>query len=200
MAWDDDGFVRQSQDGVVQGAEDFLHGAAGEIGAADGASEEGVAGDELLLGGEVETDATFGVAGSVEDIGGEGSGGDGFSGGDAAVDFDFAGGGDADPLGLNVEHFEQGMVILVEQNGSPGRGAELHGSADVVDVSVSDDDLLDLKLVLLDESLDVFDVIAGVDDHGFAGGFIADNGAIAAERAYGEDFVDHRYIVASPES
>ncbi len=79
VAGDDYGFIRQGQDCVVQGAQDFLHRSAGEIGAADGAGEEGVAGDQLFVGREVEADAAFGVAGGVEDVGGERSGGDGFS-------------------------------------------------------------------------------------------------------------------------
>jgi len=181
----------------VEGAHDLLHGAAGEIGAADGAGEEGVAGDEFLLSGEIKADAAFGMAGGVEDLGGERSGSDGFSGGDAAVDFDFAGRTHADPDGLHIEHFQKSIVILVEQDWSAGGGAELHGSAHVVDVSVGDDDLFDLQVVLADEGEDVFDVVAGVDDHGFVGGLVADDGAVALQRADGEDFVDHGSIVAS---
>lgn len=177
----------------MKGAKDFLHGAAWEIGASDGAGEERIASDEFLLRREIEADAAFSMAGGVKDLGGVRSGGDGFSGGDAAIDFHFAGRGNADPRGLHVEHFEQGVVVLVQKNRSARGGAELHGSADMVDVSVGDHDLLDLQIVLLDQSLDVFDVIAGVDDHGFAGGVVADDGTIALERADGEDFVDHAF-------
>ena len=102
VAGDDYGFVGQSQDCVVEGAEDFWHGAAGEVGAADGAGEEGVAGDQFLFCGEVEADAAFGVAGGVEDLGSERAGGDEFSGGDAAVDFYLSWRKHADPGGLYV--------------------------------------------------------------------------------------------------
>src|SRR5260370_40503585 len=127
----------------------------------------------------------------MKDAGGVRSGGDGFAGGHAAVDINPAGGGHAAPRGLHVEHFQQGVVILVEQDGGASGGAEFHGSADVVDVGVGDDDLLDLQIVFVDDSLDVFDVVAGVDDHGFVSGLVADDGAIALQRADGADFMDH---------
>jgi len=190
------GFIWQRQDRVVQGVQDFLHGATGEIGAANGAGEQGVASNQLLFCGEIEADAAFGVAGGMKDAGGVRSGGDGFSGGHAAVDINPAGRGHADPRGLHVEHFQQGVVILVEEDGGASGGAEFHGSADVVDVGVGDDDLLDLQIVFADDSLDVFDVVAGVDDHGFVSALVADDGAIALQRADGEDFMDHGSIVA----
>jgi hypothetical protein len=49
--------------------------------------------------------------------------------------------------------------------------------------------------MLADEGEDVLDVVAGVDDHSLASGFVADDGAIALQRADGKDFVDHRFIV-----
>ena len=195
VAGDYYGFIRQGQDGVVQGAENLLHGAAGEVGAADRPGEEGVTGDQLFFGLKVEADAAFGVAGSVEDLGGERSGGDRFSGRDAAVDFDFARGAHADPRSLHVQHFQKSIIVLVEQNGSAGGGAEFHGSANVVDVGVGDDDLFDLEIVLADESENVVDVVAGIDHHGLVGSLVADDGAVALEGADGKDFVDHWDIV-----
>ena len=56
---------------------------------------------------------------------------------------------------------------------------------------MGDDDLLHFEMVLVENGDDVIDVIAGIDDHGFAGGFITDDGAVALERADGEYFVDH---------
>ena len=58
-----------------EGADDFLHGTAGEIGAADGSGEERVSGDQLFFGSEIEADAAFGVAGGVQHFGSERSGG-----------------------------------------------------------------------------------------------------------------------------
>jgi hypothetical protein len=62
-------------------------------------------------------------------------------------------------------------------------------------MSVGNDDLFDLQVMLADEGENVLDIIAGVDDHGFAGGFVADHGTIALQRADGKDFVDHSFIV-----
>ena len=84
---------------------------------------------------------------------------------------------------------------MVEQDGGAGGGAEFHGSADMVDVGVGDDDLFDLKIVFADYAEDVFDLVAGVDDHGFVGGFVTDYRAVALQGADGEDFVDHGFIV-----
>jgi hypothetical protein len=61
----------------------------------------------------------------------------------------------------------------------------------VVDVGVGDDDLLDGEGVLGEEHEDAGNVVSGIDDNGFAGGFIAEDGAVALEGAYGENFVDH---------
>jgi hypothetical protein len=197
MAGHDYSFIGQGQQRVVQRVQYFLHRSAREISAADGPGEEGVAGDEFFLGREVEADAAFGVAGSMEDVGGERTGSNGFAGRNAAVDFNFAWIAHADPCGLRVEHFQKSVVVLVEQDGSAGGGAEFHGSADVVDVGVGDDDLFDLQVVFAKQGLDVFDIIAGVDDHGFVSGLVADDGAVALQRADGEDFVDHSTIVTS---
>jgi hypothetical protein len=46
-------------------------------------------------------------------------------------------------------------------------------------VSVSDDDLLDFEIMLAEDSENVVDVVAGIDHHGLARGFISDDGAVA---------------------
>src|ERR1700691_6230761 len=66
-------------------------------------------------------------------------------------------------------------------------------------MGVGDDDLLDLQSMLAEEREHVLNVIAGVDDHRFARGFVADDGAVAVQRPDREDFVDHSSIVSSTE-
>jgi hypothetical protein len=61
----------------------------------------------------------------------------------------------------------------------------------VVDVGVSDDDLLHFQFVLAHDGQNVFNVVAGIDDHGFVRGFIADDRAVTLQRTYGKNFVDH---------
>ncbi len=192
-------FVRQCENGSVKGLQDLLHGSAGQVGAADGAGEQGVAGDQDFLRRKVNADATFGVAGRVEDGGRMGASLDGVSGIDTLIDFNRAGRCHAHPGSLRVQHFEQGIIVLVEQNGRSGGSAQLHGSAHVIDVGMRDHDLLDLQVMLADDRQQAFDIVTGVDDHGFARGFVADDGAVALERPDGEDFVDHASIVLSSE-
>ena len=100
-------------------------------------------------------------------------------------------GGDAEPAGLDIHHFDQGQIKLVVEDGCSGEAFELLGSGDVVDVGVCDDDLLEGELVACEGGDDAGDVVAGIDDDGLVGGFVAENGAVAAERANYEDFVDH---------
>jgi hypothetical protein len=197
VARDNDRFIGQRQHRVVQRVQDLLHRAAGQVGAADGAGEQSVPGDERLFGREVEADAAFGVAGSMEDGAGQRPGDHRLSGSDATVNLNFTGRAHAEPRGLLVEQFQQSVIILVEQDGRARGRAKLHGSADVVDMRVGDDDLLDLQIVFADERQDVFDVIARVDDHRFVRGFVADQGAITLQGANREDFVDHLSIVAT---
>src|SRR6201999_3912493 len=69
------------------------------------------------------------------------------------------------------------------------------GAADVVDVAVRDHNLLQRELVLREESEDLRNVVAGVDDHRFAGRLVAENRAVALERADGKGLEDHASIV-----
>src|ERR1700691_4629372 len=115
----------------------------------------------------------------------------------ALVDLDFAGHGDADPGGLHIEHLEQGIVVLVEQDWGAGGCAQFHRASHVIDVGVGDDDLLDLQVMLAKEREDVLNVIAGVNDHGLARSFVADDRTVALQLPDGKDFVDHASIVAS---
>lgn len=62
-------------------------------------------------------------------------------------------------------------------------------------MSVGDDDLLDGEAVPLERADDAGDLVARVDDDGFAGGFVTQDGAVALEKTYGEDFVNHDVIL-----
>ena len=75
--------------------------------------------------------------------------------------------------------------------GAPVSLLEAVGSGDVVDVGVGDEDLLDGEVVLGEEGEDVGDVVAGIDDDGFAGGLVAEDGAVALEGTNGDCFKDH---------
>ena len=106
----------------------------------------------------------------------------------------------ADPCGLHVEHLQQGIVVLVEQDRRSGGRAQLHGASHVIDVGVRDHDLLDLQVMLAEERQNVLNVVPGVDDHGFARSFVANDRAVALQRSDGKDFVNHVSIVTSEPS
>ncbi len=141
--------------------------------------------------GKVEAAAALGVAGGVEDCSCESGYGDGAAVTKVVVGGGDFGGGDAQPAGLDVHHLDEGEVELVVEDGGSGELLEAVGSGDVVDVGVGDDDLLDGEVMAIEDGLDAGDVVTGVDDDGFAGGFVAKDRAVALEEAYGEDFVDH---------
>jgi hypothetical protein len=135
----------------VDGAEDGVIGAAPEIGAADGAGEKRVAGEENLLLRQVETRAAGRVAGRVEDLGAE-----------ACAPADFIAGlhrsvhrhcgrrEKAEGGALHGDIFEQPAVFGVHQNGRAGSGLEFGGAADVVRMSVRDEDGFDLEVVAVE--------------------------------------------------
>ena len=66
------------------------------------------------------------------------------------------------------------------------------GSGNVVDVGVGDDDLFDGEAVGGEDGHNAGDVIAGVDDDGFVGVLVAQDGTVALQRTDWEDLVDHR--------
>jgi hypothetical protein len=45
--------------------------------------------------------------------------------------------------------------------------------------------------VLADDGENVFNVITRINDHGLVRGLVSDDGAVALQRAYGQDLVNH---------
>ena len=144
------------------------------------------------MGGEVETDAAFGVAGGMEDGAREAGDGDEFAVLEGVVGGGDGGGGDAKPAGLNVHHFDQREIVLVVEDGSAGELLEAMGAGDVVDVGVGDDDFFDGEAVGGEDGDDARNVVAWVNDNGFVGGLVSKDGAVALQRTDGEDLVDHK--------
>src|SRR6202158_2406838 len=140
------------------------------------------------------------MAGSVENVCSQAARPQRFAICDTRFDCNLAGRGYADPCCLYVEHFQQRIVILIEQDWRAALRPQLHRAAYVIDVGVGDDDLLHVKLVLADDGDNVFNVIARIDDHGFARGLVADDRAVTLQRADGKDLVDHNLIFAQVET
>lgn len=141
---------------------------------------------------DVEAKAALRVAGGEQDVCVDAADGEGLVVGGGVVGWANVGGreGEADPGGLFVDHCGEGDVGLVVKDGCAGKLFKGLGAGDVVEVSVGDEDLSDGELMFGEEGEDVGDVVAGVDDDGFAGGGVAEDGAVAAEEAYGEGFAD----------
>ena len=173
--------------------------AAPEVGAADAAREESVAGEKLRLakngvfvvGGQVERDTAGSVTGSVDDVSEKIAPLQDVAFLEELVDFDEFGSGHTDESSLHFHAAVEGEIIAVHHDGSTGVLVELGEAADVVDVSVGADDGLDVELVATEKTEDAFDFIAGIDDDGFQGAGVADDGAVALEHADGDLEVDH---------
>lgn len=195
MSRNDSGVFGQGEQACVDGVEDLVGIAAGEVGSADAAGKEGIAGENHLERFEVKADGSLGVAGSVDDVRGVIGDAD-----DAAVGERFVGWGgfgswNADPCGLFGHDFQKGKIIFVEIDGCAGEGFQLERSADVVDVGVSDEDLLQDEAEGGETAVDSGDFVAGVDHDSFASLFVGEDGAIALQRADGEGLEDHGFIV-----
>jgi len=67
----------------------------------------------------------------------------------------------------------------------------------MIDVGVSDYDLLHLQIVFPDQREDLLEVVARIDHHGFARILITDQGAITLQRPHRKNFVDHENIVTT---
>ena len=178
----------------MDGGEELLCIPAGEVSATDGAGEESVSRQKESVVREVEADRALRVAGRVEDGAGEAGDGDDLAIVESVVGWVDGWDGYVEPPSLNVHHFYERQVVLVVKNGGPSEPLEAVGASDVVDVGVGDDDLLDREFVFGEKSQNARDVVAWVDDDGFVGGFVAEDGAVALEDANGDDFVDHGYL------
>ena len=191
VAGDDGGRIGQGQEPIVDGPDDFALVAAGQVGAANRAGKESVAGKEQLLGREVEADAALGVARGVQYFSGKVGQPDLEAVVGAGVRRCDFGRLDAQPSGLCGHDFELRQVVLVEEDGSTGGALEQHRSADMVDVGVGDDDLLEDQAMIGQTGQDFGDIVPRVDDNRLMGGLVAQDGAVAAEGPDWKGFEDH---------
>jgi hypothetical protein len=195
VAGDDLDFVVEREQAGSDGVKDLGVVAAGEIGAADGALEEGVAGKDHVERDEMEADGALGVAGGVYDLSGKRGESDDGAVRERLVGRGGFGRGDAKPCGLLIHHGEQVEVVLIEENGRSGEALELERAADVVDVGVGDEDLSEGEAEGIEAAMNAGDFVAGIDDDCLAGLLIGKDGAVALERADGKGFEEHVTIV-----
>jgi len=193
------GVVGELENFGLQGIHDLIEGAAPEIGAADAAGEKRVSRKELRLGeldvagilGEIEADAAGRVAGSVNDISLETAPTESVAFLEELIDVDEFGRFDTEEIGLHFHAVIKGKIVAVHHDGRAGVLMELGEAANVINVGVGADDDFDGELVAAEKAKDALDLIAGVDDDGFAGLGIADDQTIALEQAHGQLDIDH---------
>lgn len=193
----DEGLVGENKEAASNGIENLIEITTGEVGAPDASGEKRIAGEDRIERDEMEADGALGVTGGVDDPGRKGSEPDGL-----AIDESFVwrgrlGGADAQPCGLLVHDVELGKVVLIEENWRACEPLEFESSADVIDVGVSDEDLFEGESEGSKAVLNSTDLVAGVDDNGFARGLVAEDGAVALQRADREGLEDHGSIVGA---
>jgi hypothetical protein len=189
----------QGQETGFDGLDDLARVPAGEIGAADTAGKQSIAGNDHLERLEMKTNRTLGVAGRVQNFSGVAIETDTQAIGEAYVGCGHIRRWNADPCRLFLHHLEKREVIFVEKDGSAGEVLQLERAADVVDVAVRDQDLLELESEVGEAAVNPADFIAGIDDDGFGGILVAKEGAIALQGADDERLENHEDILAIPE-
>ena len=87
-------------------------------------------------------------------------------------------GGDAEPAGLDVEHVELGAIAFVHIDRRARQRAQLRRPGHVIDVAVSNDDGLRFELIAVENSCDLGNVVAGIDNNRFMRFLVAEDRAI----------------------
>jgi hypothetical protein len=175
---------------------EYLFGvASGKIGAADAAGKKRVSSDDHLERNEVKTDRALRVAGGVDNLGRNAIEADTFGVGEGLIGRSGGGDGHADPAGLLRHHLEQGEIVLIEENGSTREALELERATDVVNVGVRDQDLSEREAVFGQAAVNALNFVTGINDDGFARGFVAEQSAVALQRADGKGLEDHQIIL-----
>ena len=72
---------------------------------------------------------------------------------------------------------------------------EFERASNMVNVGVSHKNLLEPEPQIGDASKDAADLVAGIDDDGFSGFFVAEKSAVALQRPDDKCFEDHAHIV-----
>jgi hypothetical protein len=195
VPWQHSGCIRQHQQTIAQGAQNLASIASGKIGSADRSGKQRIPGQQQAVFGEEETDAAGRVSWSVYYFrlqGGEAHGQAIVGTGIRGHDF---GRGNTEPTGLYLHCTQQTQILLVEKHRRPGRLLEQCRSAYVIDVSMSDNDLAQVEAMFLQPGKYLWNVVSGIDDYGFMGDLVAQDGAVTVQRAYGKTFEDHALIL-----
>ena len=200
MAGDDTCLVGESEKPGSDGVENLLEVASGEVCAANASREKGVAGEDHFERNEVEADGALGMPGGVNDQGWVGIEANLLSVEKALVRGCSVWRGDAEPFGLLIHHLEQREVVFVEENGGACEVLQFECPSDVVDVSVGDENLFEFETESRQTVVDAADFVARIDDDGFPRCFVAEECAVALQRADRKGLENHAVILGEEES
>ena len=191
------GGVGKHQKPVAERSENLRSIAARQVGASNRSGEESVSGQEQILPREMQANASWGVPRRVQNIRGQLRQtyaqpifGEYIRSGNLR-------GGNPEPARLHVHHGEQAQIVLIQDYGRSGCLPQLDSASHMVDVGVGDDDLLYREAMLGQPRQNAGHVIARIDDHRLAGDFIAQDGAVALQRADRKGLTKHIPIVLS---
>ena len=190
MAGNYDGLIGQSEHSVIQRGDDFAERSAWEIRPPNASREQCVASDQLPLRWEVNTCAPLGMSWRVHRKALNGPAHNHILILQTLIDLDRPRRRSADPRSLNVQHLQQRVVALVQENGCAGGLLELHCPTYVIDVRMSDYDLLEFELMFSQNVENVFDLVAGIDHQRLPRALVSNDGAIATKHADGKDLVN----------
>lgn len=195
MAGQNPGFVSQGEQAGLDRLDDLAIVTAGQVGAANAAGEEGITGHEQLKRSEMKADGALRVSRRVQHLGWELREADELAFGQGIVRRRCFRCSDAQPCSLHLHHFEQREIPFVQKDGSSGETLEYECAAHVVNVRVGNQDLLELEAEFGEAVMNSAHFVAGVDDDGFMRFFVAEDGAVAGQRANRERLQDHALIV-----
>jgi hypothetical protein len=191
--------VGKLKDLLCERFHNLFEGTAPEIGAANAASEERVASEELGLAesnlasglGKEKADAAGSVAGRVKDVGVVAAPFERIAVFQELIDPAEFGGLHAEKGGLDFHGIVERKIVIVHHDRRAGVLVELGEAADVVDVGVSADDGFDEEFVAAEQAEDALDLVTRVDDDGFVSFGITDDGTVALQQANRNFDVNH---------
>lgn len=192
MAGMDFGAGREGEQFLADGAQELGVVAAGQIGAADGALEECVAGNDAVGFGNVEADASGGMAGGFEGTECVAAEGEDIAFGEWAFDGGEFDGWQAEEGGLVADGLVEGEFAGVHVDLDAEGGFGLGQGTNVVQVGVGDENGLDADVELVDGGKNDARFIAGIDEEGFAGVLVGQDAAILLEvKTHRDNLVNH---------
>src|SRR5271165_678056 len=179
----------------MDGVDDLPVVAAWQVGAADAACKERVSGDEEFERSKVQADRALCVARGMNHLRGERGKANNLAVAERFVRRGGLRGRNTKPTGLLLHDLDLGQVVLIEQDGRARQPLELERAAYMVDVGVSHENLLQSEAQIAQATMNAANLVAWIDHDGLAGLLVAQNGAIALQRADMKRLNDHAPIL-----